>query len=75
MTTTEDADLVLEGLAILERDGFYQDGEMEGDITVGDLDYFDADAGETTAMRGTWPGKVRCCLGPRFVLLQAWQDN
>ena len=56
--TTEDSDLVLEGLAIVERDGFYEEGEMEGEITPADLDAVDT-AEEATAIGGPWPGEVR----------------
>lgn len=58
MQTTEDADLVLQGLAIVERDGFYEEGEMEGDMTPPDLDAVDAGE-EAAAIGGTWPGEVR----------------
>lgn len=58
MQATEDADLVVEGLAIVERDGFYEQGEMEGEITPPDLDAVDA-AEEAAAIGGTWPGEVR----------------
>lgn len=56
--TTEDADLVLEGLSIFERDGFYADGEMKGEITPRDLDAVEPDD-EAVAIGGTWPGEVR----------------
>lgn len=58
MQTTEDADLVVEGLAIVERDGFYEEGEMEGEITPPDLDAVDADE-EAAVIGVTWPGEVR----------------
>lgn len=63
MQTTEDADLVVDGLAIVERDGFYEEGEMEGAITPPDLDADDADE-ESVAIGGTWPGEVRQRLVP-----------
>lgn len=58
MQTTEDADLVVKGLAIVERDGVYEEGEMEGDIPPPDLDAVDADE-EAAAINATWPGEVR----------------
>lgn len=58
MQTAEDADLVLEGLSIVERDGVYEDGEMEGVITPRDLDAVDPEE-PTTAIGGAWPGEVR----------------
>lgn len=57
MQTTEDADLVVEGLVIVERDGVYGEGETEGEIAPDDLDA--VDAGEGAAIGGTWPGEVR----------------
>lgn len=61
METTEDADLVVEGLAVVERDGFYEAGEMEGEIMPADLDAVDADE-EAASIRGSWPGEVRLRL-------------
>lgn len=58
MKTAEDADLVLEGLSIFERDGVYEDGEMEGVTTPPDLDAVDPEE-PTAAIGGTWPGEVR----------------
>lgn len=58
MHTTEDADLAVEGLVIIERDGFYEEGEMKGEIVPPDLDAVDA-TGEAAAIGGTWPGEVR----------------
>lgn len=63
MQTTEDADLALKGLAIVERDGFYEEGEMEGEIMPADLDAVDIDE-EAAAIGGTWPGEVRQRLHP-----------
>ncbi|CAM9224731.1 unnamed protein product, partial [Ectocarpus fasciculatus] len=59
--TTEDSDLVLEGLAIVERDGFYREGEMEGEITTGGLDANPSDVEDEGAVvfGGTWPGEIR----------------
>lgn len=58
--TTEDYDLVLEGLAIVERDGFYREREMEGEITTGDLDANPSDVEDEggVVFGGTWPGEV-----------------
>lgn len=58
MKTTEDSDLVLEGLFIAERDGIYQKGEMEGAYIVQDMDSIDTDAG-TLLVGGSWQGQVR----------------
>lgn len=55
MQTTEDADLVLEGLVIVDRDGFYEEGETDGEIAPGEMDNDD----ERPAIAGTWPGEVR----------------
>lgn len=56
MQTTEDSDLVIEGLVIVDRDGFYEGGETDGEFASGDLD---AGVGEGAAISGTWPGEVR----------------
>ncbi len=58
MQTAEDADLVLEGLSIFERDGVYEAGEMEGVIIPRDLDAVDPEE-PTAAIGGAWPGEVR----------------
>lgn len=58
MKTTEDSDLVLEGLFIAERDGVYQQGEMEGEYSVQDMDSIHLDQG-TSAVGGSWQGKVK----------------
>lgn len=63
MQTTEDSDLVIEGLAIVDRDGFYEDGEMDGNFSPRDLDVVAADEG--AAIGGTWPGEV----GPQVLSL------
>lgn len=57
MQATEDSDLVLQGLAILERDGIYEEGEMEGDIAIEGLDAAGANEG-TSVVGGSWQGKV-----------------
>lgn len=49
--TTEDSDLVLEGFSIVERDGIYGKGEMEGENIPGDEG--------ASAVGGSWQGKVR----------------
>lgn len=58
--TTEDTDLVLEGLAIVERDGFYRQGEMEGEMTTSSLGADPSDVHDegAVAFGGTWPGEV-----------------
>lgn len=61
MQTSEDLDLVLEGLAIVERDGVYAEGEMGGEFTVEDFDARDAGAG-TSLVGGSWQGEVRTHL-------------
>lgn len=61
LTTTEDLDIVLENLRIMERDGIYEDGEAEGDSAeVGD-DGIEpqVDAGAASAVTRSWEGKVR----------------
>ena len=51
ITTTEDSDIVLEGLAIAEMDGVYNEGEMEGANVI--------DSMETPSTAGrSWRGKV-----------------
>lgn len=61
LTTTEDLDIALENLRIVERDGIYEDGEAEGDREeVGD-DGIDlqVDARAVSAVTRSWEGKVR----------------
>lgn len=48
----------MEGLAVVERDGFYEEGEMEGEFTPPDLDAVGADE-EAASIGRTWPGEVR----------------
>lgn len=62
MKTTEDSDLVLEGLFIAERDGVYQKGEMEGAHGVQDMDSIDIDEG-TSVVGGSWQGQVTVIHG------------
>lgn len=56
--SSEDSDLVLEGLEIVERDGIYAEGEMDGHFTIEDFDASDAGAG-TSLVGGSWQGEVR----------------
>lgn len=57
MQSSEDSDLVLEGLAIVERDGFYAEGEMAGELTIEDFDAIDAGRGVPLA-GASWQGEV-----------------
>lgn len=58
LQTTEDSDLILQGLAIVERDGIYETGEMEGAIVIPDLDALDSRA-VAHGPGVSWQGKVR----------------
>lgn len=58
MQSSEDSDLVLEGLAIVERDGSYAEGEMDGEFAIEEFDVSDAGA-RTSLVGGSWPGEVR----------------
>lgn len=58
LQSSEDSDLVLEGLAIVERDGIYAEGEMGGEFTMEDFDVREDGAG-TSLVGGSWQGEVR----------------
>lgn len=54
----EDSDIVLDGLAIVERDGIYEEGEMEGNSIIENLDGAGNNQNRAAVSR-SWPGKVR----------------
>lgn len=61
MKATEDSDITLEGLRIVERDGVYEEGEMHGENRTQDMDVADSSGiipFISTATR-IWQGKVR----------------
>lgn len=61
VSTIEDQDVVLDNMFIVERDGFYDEGEMEGEIGDRDMDDVDARGVKWADFAGgrRWQGKVR----------------